>query len=298
VTVSASVCIIACNEERNLPRCLASVSWAEEVIVVVDDRSGDATEAIARERGARTLVHAYEGNVEQKNFALDQARNDWVLALDADEALAPELARAVQEAIAADGPADGYELDRLTWHLGRWIRHGEFHPDWQLRLFRRGRGRWTGTNPHGRVALTGVRARLPGELEHYSYRDLADQVARIQDFSRVQAEALFARGRRARVLDLLLRPPLRFLRAFLLKQGFRDGVPGLVIATATAFHVFLKYAKLWELGRAPAARAEAPAGKAAPQPLASPARPPAGSPAPSSSAGQAARSGKAPAGGP
>jgi glycosyltransferase involved in cell wall biosynthesis len=262
VTVPASVCIIACNEEHNLRRCLESVAWADDLLVVVDTRSRDATEAIARELGARVILHPYQGNVEQKSFALGEAKHDWVLSLDADESLSPELARAVQETIARDGPADGYELDRVTWHLGRWIRHGEFHPDWQLRLFRRSRGRFAGTNPHGRVELSGRRARLAGELQHHSYRDLADQVARIQEFSRVQAQAMWDAGRRARAFDLVLRPPLRFLRAFVLKQGFRDGMAGFMIAAATAFHVFLKYAKLWELGRDPATREEAPSGKA------------------------------------
>jgi glycosyltransferase involved in cell wall biosynthesis len=257
-----SVCIIACNEEENLPRCLASVAWADEIVVVVDTRSSDATETLARDAGARTVLHPYEGNVEQKNFALGQAKYDWVLSLDADEALSPELVAAVQGVLAADGPADGYELNRLTWHLGRWIRHGEFHPDWQLRLFRRARARVVGVNPHGRVVLDGRAGRLDGDLHHYSYRDLADQVARIQDFSRVQAAAMFAAGRRAGGLDLVARPPLRFLRCYLLKQGFRDGLPGLIIAAATAFHVFLKYAKLWELARHAGASREAPSGKA------------------------------------
>jgi len=262
VTVPVSVCIIACNEERNLPRCLDSVAWAEERVVVVDTRSQDGTERIARERGARVVLHPYQGNVEQKNLALGEAKQAWVLSLDADEALAPELAAEVQAVIARDGPADGYELNRLTWHLGRWIRHGEFHPDWQLRLFRRSRGCWAGVNPHGHVELAGRSERLRGDLHHFSYRDLADQVARIQDFSRVQAAAMWDAGRRARTADLVFRPPLRFLRAYLLKQGFRDGIAGFMIAAATAFHVFLKYAKLWELGRDPATRGETPSGKA------------------------------------
>jgi len=249
-----SVCIIACNEERNLGRCLDSVTCADEVVVVVDARSADATEAIARARGCRVLVHAYEGNVAQKNVALAEARGDWVLALDADEALSPELAAAVARILAepaGPGAPVAFALNRLTWHLGRWIRHGDFHPDWQVRLFRRERGRWAGIDPHGRVEVSGAVTRLPGALLHWSYRDLADQIERIQEFSRVQARALAASGRRAQLADLWLRPPARFLRAYLLKGGFLDGVPGLVIAGATAFHVFLKYAKLWELGSLP-----------------------------------------------
>jgi glycosyltransferase involved in cell wall biosynthesis len=244
----ASVCIIACNEERNLARCLESVAWADDRVVVVDARSQDATEAIARRMGARVVQHEYVGNVEQKNFALDQAKHDWVIALDADEALLPELAQEIRSALAEDGRgADGFLVNRITFHLGRWIRHGDFFPDWQLRVFRRSRGRWAGVNPHGRVEIGGRVDRLAGEVAHFSYRDLADQVERIQEFSRVQAAALFAAGRRARARDLWLRPIARFLRAYVLKQGFRDGMPGLLIALATAFHVFLKYAKLWEL---------------------------------------------------
>ena len=249
MSAPVSVCIIACNEERDLPRCLESVAWADERIVVVDARSSDRSEAIAREAGARVLVRPYEGNIEQKNFALEQARHEWVLALDADEAVRPELALAIRRELAGLHPADGYELDRLTFHLGRWIRHGDFHPDWQLRLFRRGCGRWGGINPHGRVQLAGRVRRLEGVLEHHSYRDLADQVARIQDFSRIQARALWDGGRRARWSDWLVHPPARFLRAYVLKQGFRDGFPGFAIAAASAFHVFLKYATLRELER-------------------------------------------------
>jgi glycosyltransferase involved in cell wall biosynthesis len=246
-----SCCVIACNEERVIRRCLESVSFADELVVVVDARSSDATDEIAREMGARVIRHPYQGNIEQKSFALAQASRDWILSLDADEALSEPLAREIRSLLAAP-PAfvDGYEINRITYHLGRWIRHGDFYPDWQLRLFRRGAGEWAGVNPHGRIRLRGKVRRLGGEIEHRSYRDLADQVERIQDFSRVQARAFRDEGRPVRLRDMILRPPARFLRAYLLKQGFRDGVPGLVIAAATAFHVFLKYAKLWELERA------------------------------------------------
>lgn len=252
VSGTLSVCVIACNEERDLGRCLDSTAWATERVVVVDARSHDATEKIAREAGARVWVRPYEGNIEQKNFALEQARGDWILALDADEAVPPALAREIQDVVAGrQVPRDGFELNRVTFHLGRWIRHGDFFPDWQLRLFRRGRARWGGVNPHGRLRVEGRTGRLQGELEHYSYRDLADQVERAQEFSRIQARALRLEGRPFRLRDLVLRPPARFLRAYLLKQGFRDGIPGLVIAAVSSFHVFLKYAKQWELARSP-----------------------------------------------
>jgi hypothetical protein len=158
------------------------------------------------------------------------------------------LADEIRDALRIAPPeVEAYELNRRTHHLGRWIAHGDFYPDWKLRLFRRAGARWKGENPHGRIEVRGRVDRLVAELEHHSYRDLADQLDRIQHFSRQAAASMHSRGRRVRWSDLCLRPPARFLRAYLLKRGFLDGVPGLVIAVASAFHVFLKYAKLWEL---------------------------------------------------
>jgi glycosyltransferase involved in cell wall biosynthesis len=246
-----SACVIARDDASRIRRCLDSVAWTDERVVVLDPRSRDATESIARDCGARVLRHRYEGNLEQKNFALDQLTHEWVVALDADEALSEPLAARLAEWLdAGDRGIDGIELNRVTRHLGRWIRHGDFHPDWQLRVFRRSKGRWAGMNPHGRVRVAGEVRRIEGDLEHASYANLADQVERVREFSRVEAAALLAAGRRTRVVrDLLLRPPARFLRAYLLKAGCLDGVPGFVIAAVTAFHVFLKYAMLWELRR-------------------------------------------------
>lgn len=251
MTAPVSACVIARDDERHLARCLESLAWTDETLVVIDERSRDGSEAIALGCGARVLRRAYAGNLEQKNFALAQAKHDWVVALDADEALSPGLALALRERIARAGDElAGFELNRVTWHLGRWIRHGDFHPDWQLRAFRRSRGGFSGSNPHGRVRATGRVERLAGDLEHYAYRDLADQWERVRAYSRIEAQELRRRGRRARVSDLCLRPPARFLRAWLLKRGFLDGVPGFLIAALTAAHVLLKYAMLWELERA------------------------------------------------
>ena len=244
-----SVCVIARDEEAALPRCLGSIAWADEIVVVVDARSCDGTEKIARERATRVEVRPYAGDIEQKRGCAALASHDWVLVIDPDEVMPRELATELRSALGAEPTCAGFEVDRATFHLGRWIRHGDYSPDWTLRVFRRSRARWVGRNPHGRIEVEGRVARLRGALEHYSYRDLADQIERIQFFSGEAALALYAEGRRARLRDLVLRPPARFLRAYLLKRGFVDGVPGFVIAAATAFHVFLKYAKLWELGR-------------------------------------------------
>lgn len=241
-----SVCVIACNEEAELPRCLASVSFADEVILVVDAKSTDRTESIARELATRVEVRPYDGDIDQKRYATSLATRDWIFVIDPDEVVRPELASSIQAAIRSGTGTDGYAVDRLTWHLGRWIRYGDFHPDWTLRLFRRGRFTWRGANPHGRIEVAGAAVRLAGVLEHYSYRDLSDQMDRIQRWSSQAAAALEGAGRRAHWFDLVLRPLWRVFRGYFLKRGFLDGLPGLVIALANGIYVFLKYAKLWE----------------------------------------------------
>ena len=246
-----SVCVLAYDDEALLARCLDALGFADDLIVVVDSRSRDGSEKIARERAQRVDVHAYRGDIEQKQHAVSLAEHEWVMLIDSDEVVTPQLASRIAAFMAArvddDGVAGG-EFNRLTLHLGRWLRHGDFHPDWILRLFRKDRARWVGSNPHNRIEVIGEVERIEGDLEHYSYRDLADQVARIQRFSDAAAAAMLEEGRPFRVFDLLFRPPARFLRAYVVKRGFLDGLPGLIVAVATAMYVFLKYAKRWELG--------------------------------------------------
>lgn len=269
-SVPLSVCVLACDEADQVERCLGSVGWADEIVVVVDDKSRDATEAIARRMATRVERMSYAGDVEQKRRCTGLAKHDWVFVLDPDEVVSPRLAASIRAALsrevdaapggrpaAPDAPV-GYRVDRVTHHLGRWIRHGDFYPDWKLRLYRRSRAAWVGRDPHGRVEVDGPVAALDGELLHYSYRDLADQIARIQFFSDQAAEAMVRDGVPSRVRDLVLRPPARFLRSYLLRGGFRDGVPGFVIAVASAFYVFLKYAKRWERERTASAPASVP----------------------------------------
>ena len=242
-----SVCITAYNAEALLPGVLAAVAWVPEVIVLVDDKSRDATEEIAREWATRVVVRPHRGHIATKRECAELARGEWVLNLDADEVMPDALRRDMEAQLAAAPPeVGGFEINRLTHHLGRWIRHGDFYPDWTLRLVRRETMVWGGEEPHVRLLPVGQVGRLATPMAHYSYRDLADQVERVQAYSGQAARAMAQRGRRARVRDLLLRPPWAFFRGYVLKRGFLDGIPGLVIAVATAFHVFLKYAKLWE----------------------------------------------------
>lgn len=244
-----SACVMACDDEETLVCCLASLGFCREVVVVVDTKSRDRSEEIARRLATRVVLHPYEGDLEQKRFCTGLAREDWVLSLDADEVVSSALAASIRQRLGSPHARRwaGFEMNRVARHLGCWVRHGDWHPDWKLRLFRRGSERWVGRNPHGRAEVDGPTARLAGDLEHYSFRDLSDQLDRIQRHTSEAAAVLHASGRRARIRDLVLRPPARFLRGYLLKGGFRDGWVGFVVAATVAWSVFLKYAKLREL---------------------------------------------------
>jgi hypothetical protein len=246
-----SACVMAADDPESLERCLEALRFASEINVLLDARHGDACAAVAEAHAHVVSAHAYEGDLDQRRRSLAMASHEWALAIDPDEIVSEALAREISRAVAT-APADlhGFELDRVTWHLGRWIEHGDFHPDWKLRLVRRAHARVAGRDPHGRIEVAGRVQRLRGRLEHYSYRDLADQVRRMIFFSGEAARAMYAEGQRAGFSRLVLRPPARFLRGYLLKQGFRDGWPGFVVAVVTSFYVFLKYARLWELERA------------------------------------------------
>jgi glycosyltransferase involved in cell wall biosynthesis len=252
-------CTIICYDEAESIRdALESVRWCDE-IVVVDSFSHDCTVEICREYTDRIFQRAWPGFVEQKAFALAQARYPWVLNLDADERVSPELRREIETVLRAPA-ADGYYVPRLVYYLGRWWRRGGWYPDYRLRLFRRDRVAWGGVDPHEKVILHGRSARLRAPLLHYTYRDVADHVATINGFTGVAARELLLRGRRASLADLILRPLWRFLRFYVLRLGFTEGLAGLFVAQSAAFYVFAKYAKLWEA----LATAVAPAGGAAP----------------------------------
>jgi len=244
-----SVVIITYNEEKNIRRCLEHVKWARE-IVVVDSHSTDKTVEIAREYTDKIFLHPFEEYVDQKNYALDLATSDWVLSVDADEVVTPELLNRIREVWSREKEIyDGFTGNRRSQFCGKWIDHCGWYPDRKLRLFRRQRGRWTGDDLHEKVRLEGKIKDLNADLLHYTYDNLADNIDRIQRYSTIFAEAQFKRGRRATVLDLTIRPAARFFKAYVLKRGFRDGRHGLILCVSAAFYVFLKYAKLWELGR-------------------------------------------------
>jgi len=246
---AVSVCVIAMNEEDRIAACLRSADFADEWIVV-DSHSSDRTREIAAECGARVVERDWPGHVEQKNFALSLARNDWVLCLDADERVSPELREAMLAALDAGPGADGFEMNRRSWYLGRWIHHGGWYPDRKLRLFRRSRGRWGGTNPHDRVELDGPVDRLQGDLLHYSYRSLSDHLRTVDSFTTIAARERRRLGKPSRLSDVTLRPAWKFVKMYVVQRGFLDGRAGFLAAVTGAYYVFLKHAKHWELEQA------------------------------------------------
>jgi glycosyltransferase involved in cell wall biosynthesis len=244
-----AVCVITRDEEDRIGDCLASVAFADEILVV-DSGSTDRTVAIARATGARVIVREWPGYAAQKNFAQEQLAADWVLSVDADERVTPELAQQIQGLLAAvpEGLA-GASVRRRTWYLGRWIRHGGWYPDRKVRLVRRGRGRWEGEEVHERLVADGQIRALDGDLLHYTYRGIADHLRTIDRFTTAAARGMAARGARGARVGMIVNPPLKFLKMYLLKAGFLDGLPGFVVAVLGGYYVFLKYAKLWELQR-------------------------------------------------
>jgi glycosyltransferase involved in cell wall biosynthesis len=245
-----SVTVIARDEEPDIAACLDSVRWADE-IVVVDTGSADRTIAICQKYTPHVYSRPWEGYAPAKNAALDLATGDVILSLDADERVSPELRREITalQRQPVEALADGYAMPRRNHLWGRWLRHGGLFPDYQLRLFKRGRGRFKAQRVHEAVEVHGRVERLRHPIDHYSYGGLSDIIARLNRYSDLAAQDRRDQGRPFQRSALVLRPLGRFLRNYLLKQGFRDGVPGLIMAASYAYSVFAREAKLWELTR-------------------------------------------------
>ena len=241
-----TVTVITMNEARNIPAALESVRWADE-IVLVDSESTDDTVEIARRYTDRVIVRPWSGYVDQKNFAAAQASHDWILSLDADERVSPELATEIRDVLAGSPEATGYRVPRVAFHFGRWIRSTDWYPDPQLRLYDRRRATWTGRYVHESVRADGPVGRLQHELHHYPYRDLSHHLQTMDRYTTLAARQMFEDGRRASWADVLIVPRLTFLRNYILRGGVWDGMPGLVISVMNAYYVGLKFAKLWEL---------------------------------------------------
>lgn len=256
-----SACITAGNEEKNIRRCLKSVAWADEIIVV-DSFSTDRTADICREYTESVHQHEWRGYIGQKNLIKDMATCPWILFVDADEEVSPPLRDEIATAFRKPEHAEyaGYEFPRMVYYLGRWIRHGDWYPDIKLRLFRKELGTCGGQEPHDRTTVDGAVRQLRSPIYHYTYEGITDQLTTVNRFSTITAESKFAQGQQFRIADLLLRPVARFMRSYVLRAGFRDGLPGLVVSGTIAYGVFVKYAKLWELHHKAKQRKEAKPG--------------------------------------
>ncbi len=248
--------MITFNNARTVERALKSVvDWADE-IVVVDSFSTDDTPAIVKDYAGTFQQRPWPGFRDQYQFAAEQCRNDWVIFIDADEEISPALADELREAVARNQACSeglrvrGYACHRRTYFLGRWIRHGGWVPDREVRLYDRRFGRWAG-DLHAKVEVQGRIALLRNYYYHYTYADIADQISTINRYSTTAAQDMDRCGRRFSLTGALLHPPARFLRDYILKRGFLDGLPGFIIAVNTMFHVFAKHTKLWERQRAP-----------------------------------------------
>ena len=242
-----SVTLITRNAAAQLEHCFASVAFAEEILVV-DSGSTDGTVELATRYGARVLHREWLGFGAQKHFAVEAASHDWVLCVDADERVSPELRECIVAELRAPR-AFVYAMPRRNRFLGRWLKHGEGYPDWSVRLFHRAHARWGNEPVHEKVISRSPVLKLSGDLLHDSAETLEKYLDKQNRYTSLQAELMHAEGRRANVLHLLVSPMLRFIKYYLLKLGFLDGVPGLVHITIGCMNSFNKYAKLKALGR-------------------------------------------------
>jgi (heptosyl)LPS beta-1,4-glucosyltransferase len=258
-----TVTIIACNEAAHIAAALASVAWADERIVV-DSGSTDDTVAIAGGLADRVETRAWDGYAAQKNYAASLASHDWIFSLDADERVSAGLADEIRGVLEREPAARGYRMPRVTHYLGRWIRCTDWWPDWQLRLYDRRAGRWARVHVHESVRLDGVPGRLTGELLHYPYRNVSDHLETIDRYTTLAAGELHAQGRRSSWGRVAVHPPLAFLRNYILRGGFRQGTPGLIVSLLNSYYVLLKFTKLWELEEQARASRDAEGGSAPP----------------------------------
>ena len=249
-TPTISAFVVCKNEDFQIRRCLESLRWCSEIIVV-DSGSTDKTLEICKEYTSKVFHRDWTGYVDQKAFALEKCCGEWILNIDADEEISPALKEEIIEALSSPsvGNINGFYLSRVVFYLGRWWRQGGWYPEYRLRLCRRAATTWGGDDPHEKAIVTGETRRLKGELHHYTYADIRDHVARLNGYSSSAAMSLHVKGKTASLSDILLRPLFRFFKFYIARRGYRDGFPGFLVAILESHYVFLKYVKLWELGR-------------------------------------------------
>ena len=243
-----SVTIITLNEERNISRCIQSVrGWVNEIIVV-DSGSTDHTCTLAKNLGAKVFENAFQGYGQQKNYAQSLTQNDWVLNLDADECVSPELALEIQSLFSAGIPASsGYQIPRLSYYLGRWIKHGGWYPNRLVRLYNKKVSSWSEPEVHEACHVKGPVSVLNRDILHWPFSDIREQIETNMRFSKLGANALIQKGGKPSLLKLIIKPVGKFIETYFIKRGFKDGLPGFIISINAAHSMFLKYATLFEL---------------------------------------------------
>ena len=247
-----SISVVAKNEERNLQRCLKSIGEIAREIVLIHNDCTDGTVQVAESFEARCIEHSWEGFVEQKNFALSQCSQEWILCLDADESLSDELRESIINFLSLpnkDISCSGASFNRCSYFLGKWIKHGDWYPDKKVRLLRKGKAIWAGENPHGILKLDGRSTSLRGDLQHFSYECLRQIPEKALHYSDVFLQTHGTNSAKASCLAAFARPLWRFLRAYILRLGFLDGYAGFFIAFSTAYETMLKHGRLWELNQ-------------------------------------------------
>jgi glycosyltransferase involved in cell wall biosynthesis len=238
--------VITFNEEQNIAAALSSLKFADEIIVV-DSESTDRTVEIACRFTDKVIIRSWPGYTAQKNFAQEQAANDWIFSLDADECVSDKLAAEIERLKqVSDTDAAGFEMPRLTSYLGRWIKHSGWYPDYKLRLYDRRVSRWRGDYVHESVETTGRIERLSGDLLHYTVHNASEHHLRIDRYTTLAAKQAHKEGKRASLAALIFSPIATFIRSYFLKLGFLDGIQGFAIARFAAYYIFLKNLKLWE----------------------------------------------------
>ena len=246
--VKITATLITLDEEANLLRALSSLTCCDE-IVVVDSGSNDRTVEIAREYGARVIERRFSGYADQKNFAAGVAQHDWILSLDADEALSDQLGAEVRELKRSGPGADAYQAPRLAQYMGKWIRYSGWYPDPKVRLYNRQKARWVGEYVHEAVEVSGRVETLRGDLLHFTCRSFSEHLATIDRYTTLAANEMIAQGRRVRVGNLVVSPLWTFFQTYIIKRGFLDGLEGWIIAQMAAFYVFSKYLKVRMMNR-------------------------------------------------
>jgi glycosyltransferase involved in cell wall biosynthesis len=246
-TISAF--IVCMNEETQIRRCLESVKWCDE-IVVIDSGSTDKTLEICKEYDCKIYQRDWPGYVLQKTFGLEKCSSEWVLNLDADEEVSKELQEEIQKVLGKDAKTvNGYLISRIVFFLNIWWRKGGWYPEYRLRLCRKAYTKWGGLDPHEKATVSGKTVKLKGELYHYTYTDITDQTKTLNSYSFQSAKSLHSVGKHFSLLKLIFNPFLRFLKSYIFKKGFLEGIPGFIVAYQDAYYVFLKYAKMWEIER-------------------------------------------------